>query len=289
MGAAVLWGSSFPANQIGLEHMGPGVFVAARFALAALIVLPFAWRLIRETMQRLEPWALGAINAVAFLLQYIGQTTAPAGAAGLLVNANVVVVALVAWVWLGEDPTRRTWVAMGAALVGASLIIYEPGQGAIQLGHLLVFLAGATWSFYIVGTRASLLEGHSPTSLALATFVTSGVLLSPFLLLEPLPTGAVPVAMIAWTGIACTVGAFALWLLGLRRVGATASAVVLLLEVFVAAALGAWLLDEPFPPRKLLGGLAIAVSILVLSGWGDDRTQHEEHGWHGDGFDESVP
>ncbi|MDX1612311.1 MAG: DMT family transporter, partial [Candidatus Thermoplasmatota archaeon] len=170
--AAILWGTSFPANQVGLAYLEPGLFVAARFALAALIVLPLFWRELKSSLTGFAPWLLGAVNALAFYLQYVGQTTAPAGAAGLLVNANVVLVALVAWAWIGEKPTNRVTLAMVLALAGASLIIYEPGQAGLQMGHALVFLAGATWSFYMVGSRAARLKGHTATGLALATFVT---------------------------------------------------------------------------------------------------------------------
>lgn len=265
LGAAVLWGTSFPANQLGLRTMEPGAFVAARFVLAALVVLPFAWREIRRSLTHWAPWGLGLINAAAFYLQYVGQVTAPAGAAGLLVNANVVLVALVAWGWLGERPTRTVWAAMGLALAGASLIVYEPGGAGLQAGHLLVFLAGATWSFYMVGTRAAILADQSTTSLALATFVVTGVVLSPFLVLDGVPTDPVSLAMVAYTGIACTVGAFLLWLSGLRSVGATSSAVVLLVEILVAGLLGAWFLGEVFPVRKLVGALAIGAAMVLMS------------------------
>lgn len=263
--AAVAWGTSFPANQAGLEHVAPGFFAASRFALASLLVLPFAWRALGGALKSPVPWILGAVNAGAFLLQYVGQVTAPAGAAGLLVNANVIVVAVLAWAFLSERPSARLGLAIAVTLVGASLIVYEPGGEGLRTGHLLVFLSGALFSVYIVGTRAALGQGHGQRALALSTFVTTAVLLSPFLVLEAPPSAPLGYGMIAWTAVVCTVLAYLLWLGGLEGVGATASAVLLMLEILVAAALGAWLLAESFPPRKLAGGLLVLAGIAILS------------------------
>ena len=145
------------------------------------------------------------------------------------------------------------------------LSLSDEATGTGIAGHVLVLLAGAVWGAYAVGVKRSIQAGHAIGPLAAATFVATGLVLAPTLAFARAPLVWETAWPVAYTATVCTIGAWWLWLWGLRAVGVTASAVALLLEVGVAAALGAALLAEAFPPLKLLGvGLVLAAVCTTL-------------------------
>ena len=41
---ALIWGSAFIAQRLGMDHIGPFLYTGLRFALAALVLLPWVRR-----------------------------------------------------------------------------------------------------------------------------------------------------------------------------------------------------------------------------------------------------
>ncbi len=51
--SAIIWGFAFVAQRVAMDHLGPLAFNALRFALGALVLLPFV--LIENRRYRPEP------------------------------------------------------------------------------------------------------------------------------------------------------------------------------------------------------------------------------------------
>jgi len=118
--ATVLWGGTFPVIKNAVAVIDPTVFVTLRFALGALLLLPFALKEFkynsRATLK--AGMALGLLNGGIYLLQTIGVRTIDAGQAAFIVGAAVVLVPFLA-VWFKVAKLR--WidtVAAGACLIG---------------------------------------------------------------------------------------------------------------------------------------------------------------------------
>jgi len=88
------------AANIGLEYTNPYTLVFIRFLLASAVIALLAvgfnrkFGITRE-LRRTSVWMLGMIDAVGFLLQYIGQSLTNAPDATLLANLAPVLVPLV--------------------------------------------------------------------------------------------------------------------------------------------------------------------------------------------------
>ena len=46
--AALLWGGSYVAQTLAMDHLGPNAFVFCRYLLATVILIPFAARSFRN-------------------------------------------------------------------------------------------------------------------------------------------------------------------------------------------------------------------------------------------------
>lgn len=290
LGAAALWGTSFPANDVGLDVLEPSAFAFWRFAVAASAAVALARLRGRwDASLGRDPaiWGLGAFNAAAFWFQYQGQVTTTPARAALFINLDVLWVALGAWLLLGQDLDRRHGGAVALALAGA--LILEVGglgreglgaaaslEGGLLRGDLLTLAGGVAWAGYFLWNDREVDGDRDTVSLLAWTFVATAAWLAPALLLG----GAAPASRLGWgavlyTGLVCTVVAYELWSLGLESVTAPASAVILVVEILVAATIAAALGREAFSPLGLVGG-AIVVAAIVLAARGEGPSRQVE-------------
>lgn len=275
VGAAVLWGTSFGVNDYGLAYVDPATFAMLRFALAAIAFLGGVALLgkLDTTIPR-KPffWWLALANAVGFLLQYEGQALTTPARTALLVNSSAFAVALLErYVFHMRIGPRRA-VAIFAGFAGAAILVTGGDLAALEggqlVGDLLAFASGLAWSVYFMMNQRAVAATDVWNVLGW-TFALTALMLLPATLLDEAPLAVAPQgwAPILWAGIATTAGAYGLWAWGLKRIRATTSAVLLLVEILVAAAVSIAIGREAFGAWDAVGAallVAAAVGMTLL-------------------------
>ncbi|MEW5937283.1 MAG: DMT family transporter [Candidatus Thermoplasmatota archaeon] len=281
--SSFFWGSSFVAAKIGLEAISPLPYLALRLAIAAplggLLILS-VHQSAAHTLADRRVWGLGALNALAFAMQYWGLQHTTSTNAALLVTLNVVVVALLSVLVLRERLSLRLLSAVGLGSVGVILVtggedLLHGRMGAILrsstlLGDLLSMGAGVTWAVYIVITKRVLVSKRSPLSPeALAGGVTIATL-PPILAVSFFypwsgATDPLVIGLAGYLALFCTIVAFLLWLKGLKTMSATATSVIVLLELLFAALLGALILSDRLSFVSSMGAALICAAAILSS------------------------
>ena len=135
---ALIWGSTFVAQRLGMDSMGPFLYTGARFALGAMVILPLALRGSGAWDKRL--WAVGAVaGAVLFLgaaIQQIGLIYTTAGKAGFITGLYVVMVPLLG-LFIGQKTTGSIWIGIGLSVVGLYFISFSKAV-ALNTGDAIV-------------------------------------------------------------------------------------------------------------------------------------------------------
>src|SRR3546814_912624 len=133
LGAALLFGAGTPLAKLLLESVSPWL-LAGLLYLGSGVGLTLYRRIRRAPAVRLPghevPWLLGAIGAggvVGPVLLMLGLTGMPASGASLLLNAEGVFTALLAWFVFKENFDRRIALGMVAIVAGA-LVLSWPGE-----------------------------------------------------------------------------------------------------------------------------------------------------------------
>lgn len=273
----ILWGSSFVSVKIGLAYVNPYSFAFLRLALAAVILvtaLVVCGRFNPASLREPFVWMLGLLNGLGFSLQYIGEIFTTAAKTALLADLNVVVVALISWRVFNETFGLRKQLAVVLSIAGAIMITTNGDLSTLAhgelLGDVLVFFAGLAWALFMICNKQMLLRTDRSV-VELSTFVlfTTAVLLSPMaILFGNLGSGAVPLSgwgWVAYTAIVCTIIPYTLYIMALKQVTATISAVVGMLEVVAAMVLSWLFLGEVFNAITLLGAALILASILFVA------------------------
>src|SRR5689334_7613671 len=167
LGLALL-GVSFSGPLVRLSHAHPIAIAAWRLAFS-LIVIAVAllvsgeWRQWRRLTWREVGIAAGAGAMLALHFwswnTSVGLTSVAASV--VLVNTQPVVVALLSVFWLREAPSRRQWLGIAIAMVGA-LVVALPDLMSTSttadrpralLGDLLALVGALTAATYFVSGR----------------------------------------------------------------------------------------------------------------------------------------
>lgn len=271
---ALIWGTGFVAQRQGMTHVGPFTFIAARFLLGGLALVPVLF--ITKTVplkpvkdgQKL-PWqaavlTCGAALFLATSLQQHGLLTTTAGKGGFITALYVVIVPFLG-LFLRKKVRPLVWLAVVLAILGLYLLTIKDGL-RIQKGDLIMLGGAFVWAIHI------LLVEHFSKSV-LGVFIASGqFLVAGFigliatLLFETVTPQAVQGASgnILYSGLIVVAGASTLQVLGQKGVNPSVAALTLSLESVFAVLSGAVFLHERLSPRELLG-CALMLAAVTLS------------------------
>ena len=189
LATAFLWGVTFVAQKYAAATMPALAFVAARFAVSAVALAPFAfWEFRRKPHPPgREEWRLAlAIGLTLFLgtsLQQAGIETTSATNAGFLTACYVVLTPFVAWALTGARPRAIVVGAGVASLAGAWLLATGGALAPPNKGDALVLLADFAWATGIALTPVFLARSGRPLLLAFVQYTVcaglAGALLRP--------------------------------------------------------------------------------------------------------------
>ena len=270
---AVVWGLVFIAIKVGVGETSPLMLSALRFVFASLPAVFFI----------APPKAPASKVALYGLLIGVGQFGAlfiamgegfPVGLSSLVIQAQVYFTILIAWVALGERPSRMQAIGAAIAFAGMAVIGSERLAGASSWPFLLVVLAALFWGAgNVVAKTAGKIDAlaftvwsslAAPLPLFALSLVFDGT--KPLIgLAHPTWRLAVSVLVIAYAG---TVFGFGLWARLLAHYSAATVAPFALLVPVVGMAAGMLIFHEPLRMVELAGALLVMAG-LALNVFGD--------------------
>lgn len=272
--AAVIWGFSFVAQRVGMEHVGPFTFNGIRFALGSLSLVP-AWLFFRQRRRRREQAVVptasvlagGAVAGAALFLgaslQQVGIVYTTAGKAGFITGLYVVLVPILGR-FLGQRVGPGGWLGAACAAAGLYLLSVR-GAFSIDLGDALVFAGAFFWAAHvlIIGWWTTRVDAIKLAALQFAICSVLSLVIAGLFettTLDAVRAAAVPILY----GGVCSVGiAFTLQVLAQRDATPSATAIILSLEAVFAALGGWWLLGETISPRGLVGCALMLAGVLA--------------------------
>lgn len=275
---ALIWGTAFVAQSVGMDYLGPCAFTATRNFIGCVALLPviaLASRL-RSGAQPEEAapapgkkalfgWgaACGLLLGGATLLQQAGMQTASAGKAGFLTALYIVIVPVLG-IFLGRRPGLKVWMGVVLALVGAYLLSVKGGAG-IASGDLLVIASAVVFSLHIL-VIDSVPAGVDGVRLSCVQFLVAGVLaLVLALFLESFTWRDILSAWVPllYTGVVSSGVGYTLQILGQRTVNPTVASLILSLESVFAALAGWAILGQALSLRELFGCALVFVAVIL--------------------------
>src|SRR5215471_15021982 len=267
--AGLLWGTTVPLSKLALQWLPPGWLTAARFGLAAAVLLAVARR--RGLRRAFTPAVLAAGGlgyGGSVLLQNAGIGRTSVTHAALLIGAVPVLVAIIAAVWHRTVARPVAWVGFAVSLGGVGLVTAGGGGGATPAGDGLV-LASLVLSATVTVAQGRLLIGRDPVAVTAVQFLGAALGALPVAALTEgapaVPGGAGPVLAVLALAAGGTLLPFTLFAFGQSRVSAEVAGAFLNLEPLVGAIAGAVAFGEPAGLAQVTGGVAIMAGIGLSS------------------------
>jgi drug/metabolite transporter (DMT)-like permease len=266
-GAGLLWGSTVPLSRLALEWLGPGWLTAARFGLAAPVLLAVSRPRLRPafTPMVLASGAIGYGGSV--IAQNAGITRTSVTHAALLLGALPILVAVIAALWHHAVARPVAWVGFAVSLAGVALV--TAGGGGATLGGDGLVLASLLLSATFTVAQARLLPGRDPIAVTAVQFLGAALGALAFTVITEggpaLPAGPGPVLAVGALAAGGTLLPYTLFAYGQTRVSAEIAGAFLNLEPMVGAAAGAVIFGDPMGPAQVTGGAAILAGIGLSS------------------------
>ncbi|AOH83435.1 transporter [Sphingomonas panacis] len=283
--AGIFWGLGFPLGKIALHEMAAAHMVLLRFAVAAIVSLPFALasREARALFRSAPVVVAGICYGVAFVVQFEGLEHVTVTLAALLVGAMPALIAITAFV-LRERVSRASWIGVIAATAGAALIAGKPDGSGTPLGIALSLVSLLIFLGWLLALRSAP-KTTSAMAVPAVTVVIAAITVLPIALLmhgaPPLHMSSVAWAGIIGQGLLSTFLATVAWNVGASRVGSAAAGVFINIEPLVGSILGIGFFGDPAGVTIIAGGaMIIAGSIVTVLGErpADDRLADAAHG-----------
>jgi drug/metabolite transporter (DMT)-like permease len=272
---ALIWGSTFVAQQLGMKNVGPLTYTGARFLIGAVIVAPLALREylrlqgsgVQFTVHDLLAWGgMGVLLFLGAIFQQIGVGGTTVSNAGFLTALYVPMVPLLGWALDRYRPHPSVWPATVGTVVG-TYFLSGGTFTALTTGDWWIIASTVFWALHVLLIGRVAAKKGAPIVVAFTQFVVCGVLAALLATAQESASAAqlhAALPAILYGGVLSVGIAFTLQVVAQRHTQPTDAAILLSSELIFAALAGAWYLDEKLSAIQLAGGALIFVCILAV-------------------------
>jgi drug/metabolite transporter (DMT)-like permease len=279
--AALLFGAGTPLAKQLLSGVDPWMLAGLLYLGSGLGL--GAWRLVRRAAPVKLPldqwlWLVGAILAGGVagpVLLMFGLARMPASGASLLLNAEGVFTALLAWFAFRENFDRRIALGMLAIVAGA-VVLSWPGEARFGDAWPALAVLGACLAWAIDNNLTRKVALNDATWIAAVKGLSAGTvnLLLAFSVGSVLPSAPTLAGGLV-LGLAAYGISLALFVVGLRHLGTARTGAYFSVAPFFGAMLAVAWLGEPVTGRLLMAGVLMALGV-----WLHLNEQHEHRHTH---------
>ncbi len=273
--AAMIWGSSFVVQQIGLGELGAITFTGSRFLLGSLLIMPLALPQLSRIQQEHRPFTredwfglivTGIILWAAGTIQQYGILHTTVTNSGFLTGLYVPLVPLIGFFLLRKKTHFIVWPASIACFMGTYLM---SGANTVVLavGDLWVMVSAVFWAGHVLMVGYMAMRTKAPLVVACGQFFVCGILglTLGFITEHPeISHFSGGLYGILYMGIFSVAGAFTLQVVGQRYTPAPDAAIILSSEAVFAAISGAIFLGERISFVQSAGAALIFTGILAV-------------------------
>lgn len=269
--ATMIWGSAFIAQKSAMGAMEPLTFLAARYLLGGMLILPLAiWetRRINKPLSK-KGWKMIGVLLFAFLfgswLQQVGLLTASVTNTGFLTGFYVFFVPVFLVVFAKAKLHKLIWVS--AVLAFSGLFMLSGGKiENFVVGDYFVLGSSFFWALYVFFLGSTAKTTQRPITVSAIIFLAGGSICAvgafgtETVSIQAIQLGWVE---ILYAGILSTAIGFTLHTISQQHVPTANAALILSMESLFAAFGAALILGERLSPIGYFGIVLIFSAIIL--------------------------
>ena len=270
-----IWGTTFVAQDTGMDDIGPFTFNAVRFFVGFLVILPlvflFELKKLKEELKlnikfffRLS-FFIGSSLFLASALQQVSLLYTDVANAAFFTIFYVPMVPIIIFLFKKDSIHWSVWPSVVLCLIGGYLLT-NFHDATVRLGDSLVLLGALFWSTHIIFVGIMITKFNIPLTIgAIQTFLVAffsfivGIIYEEFVFENIYKE----IDSILYAGVLSGGLAFVLQIYAQKNITPAPAAIIFSLEG-VFATVSAWfLLNQILDINNLVGCFLILIGVLL--------------------------
>ncbi len=268
----LMWSSAFTSARIAVGYASPLMLLSVRFLVSGLLAIVIARAMGQHARLSRQQWVAVILfgllqNGVYLGANFMAMQWIEAGLAAIIASLLPLLVALVAWLFMGEHLGKVGMLGLAMGLAGVVVIMADRlSSGADIIGVALAFLGVLALTGATLLVRGATGSGNVLMVVGLQMLVASAALFPVSLAFETIHIEWSWQLITAFTYTTLVPGVIAtlVWFLLVRRIGATNAASFHFLNPFFGVAIAALVAGESLNARDIIGVVIVTVGIFVL-------------------------
>ncbi len=272
---ALIWGTAFVAQRVGMDYIGPYTFLCVRSLIGGIFLIPCMFFLKRFRNKKeitnygnFKELVLGGIFCgialfAASSFQQIGIIYTSVGKAGFITALYIILVPIFG-LFLGNKAGIKIWLAVFISLTGLYLLCVKDNW-SINKGDMFLFVCAVFFAVHIlvIDHFSSKVDG---VKMSCIQFLVCGLISAIFMVIFEQPNllsiinGLIPVL---YAGIMSSGVAYTLQIIAQKYTKPVTASIIMSLES-VFAVLGGWIiLHETLSCREFIGCILVFGAIIL--------------------------
>ena len=278
--AAVIWGTTFVAQSVGMEYIGPLTYLCSRSFIGGVFLLCCLGvrKVIGKRKEEAEPGktafftrqtllggaACGTVLFAASALQQIGIQTTDVGKAGFITTFYIVMVPVLG-IFLGKKAGVRIWICVALALAGLYFLCMT-GSFRMETADIQLFACAILFSVHIL-VIDHFIPNADGMAMSCVQFFVCGMIsfVGMFLFEEPRMADILAGWFsVVYAGLLSSGVAYTLQIIGQKNMNPTVASLLMSLESVVSVLAGMVILHQILSGRELLGCVLMAAAVVLV-------------------------
>ena len=267
---AIIWGSSFVAQEIGMKSIDAFTFTGIRTALGALVLIPVVLIVNKRFDLRRKTLTAGLILGVVFSIAQNFQQFAfyysTSGKIAFITAFYMFFVSLFS-VFLGKKIKLLTWGSILMGLVGLFLLCINPSDlTKINLGDVLALICAVFYAFQIMLIDKFVEDDINGVQLSFMQFAVGAVisLIAMFIFEHPVIADIKTAApSLLYSGIMSCGVAYTFQIIGQKHANPIVASLLMCMESVFAVIAAAVFLHQNMSLKEGIGCIIMFVAIII--------------------------
>ena len=268
---AIIWGSSFVAQSIGMQSIDAFTFTGIRTTLGVLFLLPFTLIINKGFDHNKNTLKAGLILGVVFSFAQNFQQFAfyysTSGKIAFITAFYMFFVPLFSVIFFKRKIAALTWLSILIGLAGLFLLCINPAElTSVNLGDILALICAVFYAVQIMLIDKFLGEGVNGIQLSFMQFTVAAVLsLAAMFIFEQPNLADIKTAApsLLYSGIMSCGIAYTLQIMGQKYSSPVVASLLMCLESVFAVIAAAIILHEGMSVREAIGCVIMFAAIIL--------------------------
>lgn len=268
---AIIWGSSFVAQSIGMESIDAFTFTGIRTTLGMLFLLPFTllinkvFDFSRKTLR--AGLILGVVFSLAQNFQQFAFYYSTSGKIAFITAFYMFFVPLFSVIFMKKKIAILTWVSIMMGLAGLFFLCIDPTDiTAINFGDILALVCAVFYAVQIMLIDKYLGEGINGIQMSFMQFFVAAIIsIAAMFIFEKPDLANIKTAApsLLYSGIMSCGIAYTLQIVGQKYTSPVIASLLMCLESVFAVISAALILHEGMLPREIAGCIIMFSAIII--------------------------